>query len=280
MNDRPTDNTDQAEFWSTTAGENWVACQAAMDTLLAPVLDLVLDHAKLQPGEHVLDIGCGAGTSTAQAARQVGVSGSATGLDISDTLLAQARQQYGNSASFVLADAQTHAFDPGQSDILISRFGVMFFADNVAAFANMARALKPGGRMILAAWGPAPNNPWFMIPAQVAAARLGKLPKTDRTLPGPFAFEDQARVVDILARAGLNDITAKTHRLHLTPQNGVEGAATLCCQIGPAEKALRHFEASQNDRDAIRADIADAFKPFDGPTLRIPADINLFTATR
>ena len=108
MNDRPADNSDQQAFWSTSAGKNWVAHQNAMDNLLEPVLDLVLDHAALQPSETVLDIGCGAGTSTAEAADRLGSLGSALGLDISDVLLAHAQAQYGNRAKFVLADAQIH----------------------------------------------------------------------------------------------------------------------------------------------------------------------------
>lgn len=279
MSDRPVDNSDQQAFWSDAAGPNWVRWQSAMDALLAPILDLVLDKAALQTGEHVLDIGCGAGASTASAGRQLGATGSVTGFDISDTLLAQARNQYGDAGgvSFQLADAQTYGFAPRRYDALISRFGVMFFADSVAAFRNMATALRPGGRMVLACWGPAPNNPWFMIPAKVAAARLGKMPKTDRTLPGPFAFEDQERVIDILIRASLSDIRAETHHLDLTPRGSAQDAARLCCEIGPAEKALQHFGGDDADRATIIDGIAEAFAAMD---LRIPADINLFSATK
>ncbi len=277
MTERPADNTDQAEFWGITAGTKWVANQAAMDTLMAPVLDLVLSKAAIQTGEHVLDIGCGAGASTAKAAADVGPTGSVTGVDISDTLLAHAQTQFGRTPgiNFLSADAQTHNFPAHHYTALISRFGVMFFADSVEAFRNMGEALKPGSRMIFACWGPAPDNPWFMIPAKIAAHRLGKMPKTDRTLPGPFAFEDQTRVIDILAQAGLKNIAAETHELRLTPAGDIKDAAALCCEIGPAERALRHFEGNAADRAAIIEGIASAFAPYD---MRIPANINLFSA--
>ncbi|MDX8348796.1 methyltransferase domain-containing protein [Cognatiyoonia sp. IB215446] len=277
MSDRPADNSDQQAFWSTSAGKNWIAHQNAMDALLAPVLDLVLDRAALQPGETVLDIGCGAGTSTTKAADRVGSSGSALGLDISNVLLAHAQAQYGNRVTFVLADAQTYPFHDAAFDIVISRFGVMFFADSIAAFRNLGKALRPGGRMVFAAWGPAPHNPWFMIPARAAAAQLGQMPKTDRSLPGPFAFEDQERVIDILTKAGLTDIRAETCLIDLTPQGNALDAAHLCCQIGPAEKALQHFGASDTDAEIIAGQIA---KEFAAMQMRIPANINLFTATK
>ncbi|MEJ6401765.1 class I SAM-dependent methyltransferase [Yoonia sp. 2307UL14-13] len=277
MTDRPADNTDQAEFWGTTAGRKWVVNQTVMDKLMAPVLKLVLSQAALQPGEHILDIGCGAGTSTVQAAAQVGPRGNVTGVDISDTLLTHARHQFGEAPNmtWLKADAQTHAFAQHHYDALISRFGVMFFADSVVAFRNMGQALKPGSRMIFACWGPAPENPWFTIPAKVAADRLGKMSKTDRTLPGPFALEDQARVIDMLTRSRLHNIKAETHELHLTPTGGAQDAAKLCCEIGPAERALRHFDGNAADRAAIIEGITLAFAPYN---MRIPANINLFRA--
>lgn len=276
-----TDNADQREFWSNKVGTDWVALQAVMDAAFQPVLDLVLDRAGMTPGQSVLDVGCGAGTSSLQAADLVGPDGHVIGADISDTLLNQARSLAADrpQVSFVHADAQTHAFAPQSFDHLISRFGVMFFEDSVAAFANMALAMRPGAKITVACWGPAPNNPWFMMPAKAAQAHLGKPPKTDRSLPGPFAFEDQDRVTDILRAAGLREVTATTHNLLLTPQGDAGDFADQQAVIGPVKGIIEHFNGTDQDRVAIRERIIAACAPFQTPDgLRVPADINLFEA--
>jgi ubiquinone/menaquinone biosynthesis C-methylase UbiE len=273
-------NQDQQDFWSSTAGENWIKYQRDMDTLLAPVLQLVLDQAVLQLGEAVLDIGCGAGTSTAQAAQLVGKNGSCTGADISDTLLGHAaRVLDAPNTTWLLADAQTHAFAPETFDVMISRFGVMFFADTVAAFANIKAALKPQGRIVMAAWGPAPDNPWFMLPAKAAKAQLGAMPKSDRSLPGPFAFENADHVLEMLGQAGFHDAAHSNHSVGLTATNGAQGAAALCCEIGSARAALNHFNGTQSDQDAIEETLTSFFKSLEiNGDLKIPASIHIFTA--
>jgi SAM-dependent methyltransferase len=273
-------NSEQAEFWSTQAGHKWVAQQANMDRLLAPVLDLVLQHADLRADFNVLDIGCGAGTSTRQAGDLVGPAGHATGLDISQTLLAQAAlETSAQNVSWLLADAQTHAFQKDAFDAVISRFGVMFFADTTAAFANIARAVKSGGHITMAAWAAAPDNPWFMVPAAAARNTLGTMPKTDRTAPGPFAFENSVRITPMLEAAGLQNITCTMHQLALTHHGSAQQAADLCCLIGPADNAIRHFEATPDQQRALRDDIADRFSAFEtAHGLDIPASIHLYQA--
>ena len=107
---------------------------------------------------------------------------------------------------FILADAQTHPFDPESFDAIISRFGLMFFDNPVAAFANMARGLKPDGRLVFAAWAPAAENPWFLIPRDAAIARLGKPAPADPFAPGPLAFQDMERVTKLMEQAGLRNV--------------------------------------------------------------------------
>lgn len=273
-------NQEQQDFWSSEAGHKWVRYQREMDALFEPVLQLVLDHANLMAGETVLDVGCGAGTSTALATLKVGDTGRCTGIDISDTLLAHAsRTLKSDNTNWLLADAQTHPFEPKTFDAMISRFGVMFFADPIVAFTNIRSALKPHGRVIMAAWGPAPKNPWFMLPAKAGKEQMGQMPKTDRSLPGPFAFEDQNRVMTILKEAGYSDIQTTTHDLGLTASNGLVRTAKLCCEIGPADGILRYFNGTLDDRNAIEKRIVELFKPFETKEgLHIPASIHLFTA--
>lgn len=276
-------NADQEEFWNGSAGPAWVYLQAQMDALMQPVLDLLLETAALRPGDRVLDIGCGTGASILAAARRVGDAGHVTGLDIADIMLtlARTRVQALPNTALLKADAQTHPFEPNSFDRVISRFGVMFFEDSVAAFANMARAVTPGGTMTFAAWGPAPDNPWFMAPAAAAADVLGPMPKVDRTQPGPFAFEQIPRVTAMMEAAGLSDIRARNIDLSLTPAGTLRNAADLCCRIGPADRALQFFDADDRQRRALADAIAQRFAVYDGAQgLRIPASINVYEARK
>ncbi|MBO9410682.1 MULTISPECIES: class I SAM-dependent methyltransferase [unclassified Ruegeria] len=279
-------NEEQAEFWGNSpSGAKWLTYEDQMDALLAPVLDLVLERAALQPGQRVLDIGCGTGASTILAAQAVGPDGHVLAADFSQPFLKRAaeRAQTNSHANigFQFADAQTHPFEEGDRDILISRFGVMFFEDTVAAFANMARALKPGGRMCFAAWGPLSGNPWFRLPHIAATERLGTPPKVDRNAPGPLAFHDQDRVSGLLAEAGLTDITVDAVPLTLPVRGTLEDSAALCTRIGPAARVIAHFDGTPEDVAAIRQAVAEEFRPYaTGDVVEIPALINLFQARR
>lgn len=276
-------NADQQVFWTDLAGPTWVAQMDGMDTKLAPLLEGVLARADLQSGEHVLDIGCGAGTSTIAAATHVQDTGSVLGVDISATLLevATARASGLASASFSVSDAQTHRFQPESFDCLISRLGVMFFEDPLSAFVNMTNALRPGGRMAFATWGAIPENPYFTMPARVSKSVLGSVPRTDPDAPGPFAFREPARVLSILENAGLKDLNVQETALELTPGGDAQAVAELMCEIGPAQRALQHFEAGAQARAELSTSIAEGLAPYQTANgIRIPALINFFTASK
>ena len=275
-------NADQKDYWSAQAGPIWAAQQARMDALLAPVLDQVLTRAALTHGMSVLDIGCGAGTSTFAAGDRVGAEGRAIGLDISTTLLsiAEDRRDPAGPVSFLEADAQVHPFEP-IFDRLISRFGVMFFDSFDAAFANMARALRPGARLVFATWGPIPDNPYFTLPAQVAKEVLGPLPKSEPDAPGPFALREVDRVLPLLTGAALTEITADTQEVLLTPPGNVAEVVDLLCQIGPANRALAHWEADSAQTAALKSALSDALIQFEtAQGFAIPAKLNFFEAVK
>lgn len=281
-----TANDDQAEYWGNSeSGTKWLTFEDKLDHMLAPVPGLVLERAELTSGLRVLDIGCGTGASTVAAARAVGPRGHVLGADISGPFLDRAAQRADAAglpnAAFQLADAQVAPFEPETRDVAISRFGVMFFDDPVAAFGNIAKALVPGGRMIFAAWGPLSDNPWFRVPHVAATAHLGHPPKYGRHAPGPLAFQDVDRVTGLMTRAGLRDVSGEPIALRLPGLNSVEETASLCTRVGPAARVIAHFDGSEDDARIIQRTVQSEFERFvvDGiPGL--PAVINLFQARR
>jgi SAM-dependent methyltransferase len=273
---------DQRSFWTDDVGHIWVAQRAAMDAILAPVLAGALTRAGLRAGEDVLDIGCGAGTSTLTAAQSVGDQGHVTGFDISVTLLNAARARAEGHANiiFVEADAETHPFPPLSADVIISRFGVMFFQDNVTAFRNMAAALRPQGRISFAAWGAIEENPFFTLPARTARELFGPTPRSDPDAPGPFALRDPRYVEQILQAAGL-DARVEVATENLYWHDGAEALAVTLCEIGPAQSALNHHGVDAAGRAALVDALVADLKPYcTDAGITIPAQINYATARK
>ena len=270
-------NKDQADFWSKKPGLTWSENDEAMDATLAPVLDHLLEVAALQPGERVLDIGCGTGLSTVRAAEAVGAQGHATGADIAEQMLVKARAQADGvqNADFLCADAQTHAFEDGAFDAVISRFGVMFFADPPAAFANIARAVKPGGRMVFMTWASGPENPWFAVPRAVAIDRLGEVEPTPPNAPGPMGLADVDYTREQFAKAGLENVTITPVSMHLTPPGTAHWMGEFSLILGPASRIFADLEGTEEDAAAIVAGVAERFKACETENgLRIPAVLN------
>ena len=168
------DNTTQIEFWNSETGHNWVTHDALMEAMLQPLGETVIESLAPQPGEHVLDIGCGCGHTSLSLAQRVSSEGSVTGIDISTPMLAVATHLAAEHSSiqFTEADAQTHAFEPERYDVVFSRFGVMFFEDPVAAFANIRSALRTSGRLAFCCWQPRAVNPFMTVPARAALELL------------------------------------------------------------------------------------------------------------
>lgn len=274
-------NDDQREFWSNQAGPKWVALQQAMDAKMQPVLDGIFARAGLTSGQTVLDVGSGTGASTLMAADRVGPNGMVIGADISPSMsdLAEKRAAGRPNARFLVADVADYAFDPASVDSTISRFGVMFFADPVAAMRNIAKSMKPGTQMTFACWGQIPNNPFFTMPAGLAKEIVGAVPRPDPDAPGPFAFRDPQRVKDILSAAGWSDFFCDTTNVHLTPEGAAAEVADVLSQIGPAEAALTYHNAGPDTRTALISALTNALSAFQTPQgIRIPAEINYVMA--
>jgi len=253
-------NLEQIEYWNGGAAQTWVAQQDLLDRQLDPLGRAALRALGPRAGEQILDVGCGSGQTTLQLAEAVGSAGRVEEIDVSSPLLASARRRTSDPrVSFLRADAQTHAFDQS-FDGIYSRFGVMFFADPVAAFANLRGALKSGGRISFVCWRREAENPMMTVPMAAAVKHLPPLPPqtADPTAPGPFAFADAARLGRILQAAGFGHIVVDPHD---EPIGGNDGAGTLelALQIGPLGRLLReHPEHRATVIDAVRA----AIEPF------------------
>jgi SAM-dependent methyltransferase len=256
-----TANAAQIEYWNGPAGEKWVRNQAVMDASLADATAGLLPLAAVQPGEHVLDIGCGSGQLSLLAADAVGPSGQVTGADISQPLLALARQRAAGRSNvrFIEADAATHAFAP-EYDLLVSRFGVMFFDDPPAAFANIRRAARPGGRLAFVCWRPMPENEYAAMPFEIAKPLMPALPPADPHAPGPFALSDPDRLRGILAGAGFSAIAID--KLDGTMRMGetAEQAGIQATSLGPTARALAKMD--DGVRAKVVAAVTDAFRTY------------------
>lgn len=273
-----TANSEQIDYWNGGAAETWVAHQERLDRQLDPLGRAALAALSPTAGERILDVGCGSGHTTLQLAEAVRPGGRVIGIDISQPMLVAADKRNDDPrVSFIRGDAQIYPFDD-PFDAIYSRFGVMFFADPVGAFANLRRSLKPRGRIAFVCWRPESENPMMTVPLRAAAKHLPPLPPPgDPNAPGPFAFADKARLARILEAAGFGGVA-------IAPQDqligGNDRAATLelALRIGPLGRLLReHPEHRFAVIDAVR----DALEPFivDG-IARMPSATWIVTAVR
>ena len=255
-------NSDQIAYWNGPAGERWVRRQEEQDALLAPVAEILLDRAAPRGGEFVLDVGCGWGGTALALARRVAPGGRVLGVDVSELMLARARQLAPPElpVEFALGDATAYAFEPGRADLLFSRFGVMFFADPARSFTNMRQGLRRGARLAFACWREPSANPWLMLPLQAAYRHVPRLPEVGPEDPGAFSFADERRVRDILGRAGFAAVRLEPVGLSLDIGlgGGLEAALATAVGIGPASRALEGQPAALQAAatQAIRAALA------------------------
>lgn len=257
---------DQNTLWNGPAGENWVAQQTLLDGLFQPMADALRDELPAAVTE-LLDIGCGTGASTLTAAT-MRPDAHCTGVDISAPMLALARQRaaaIGRDIDFIVADAQRHDFAAARYDWIQSRFGVMFFEDTQAAFANLHRAARAGAGLRFIAWRSAQDNP-FMTAAERALADQLVLPARAPGAPGQFAFADGERVRRLLQSAGWQDVDVSP--LDLTCFLTRDALASYVGQLGPVGLALRALPAEP--ADALLQQALAAFAPFiEGDRVRV-----------
>ncbi|HXZ15571.1 MAG TPA: class I SAM-dependent methyltransferase [Roseiarcus sp.] len=235
-------NAAQADYWNGKGGQRWADHQDRHDALLQPISTRLLELAEPKSGEFVLDIGCGCGATTRALAAQVAPEGEALGLDVSETMLRQARERTPEDlpVRYVRADATVYEPPPGEIDLVVSRFGVMFFADPAQSFANLRKGMKPGARLAFACWRAAKENPWMIVPLRAAAEHAPPLPELGPEDPGPFAFADGDRVRQILYDAGFLDVDIEPvdFEIDVALGEGLDSAVQIAMELGPTSRML------------------------------------------
>ena len=268
------DNTAQIAYWNDRAAVTWTGFQENLDALFEPLTGLALDAAAPMRGQNAIDIGCGCGATVLALADRLGPTGQVLGLDVSEPMAARARERIAASrltnAQVIVSDAATHDFVDAGADLLFSRFGVMFFADPIAAFTNMHRAMLPGGRLLCAAWRPLADNPWFRVPLEAARSLLTPQPPADPFAPGPFAFAIPERTTGILTAAHWRDTTLTSHdvTMRFAAAGQVEAATDFATRVGALARVLA--DESPEVQVQVRQAVANALRAYDSP-----AGINL-----
>lgn len=256
-------NTAQAQAWNGYEGRHWAAHADRYDAVNSGFNGLLLDAAAIGERDQILDIGCGNGQLTRQAARRARF-GHASGVDLSDPMLttARARAKSENVAnvSFEQGDAQIHPFPQGAFDVAVSRFGIMFFADPVAAFTNIRRALRPTGRLAFLCM----TDPAGTDLGAVFGAMAPHLPRpTGPAGTGPTSFADPARIRSVLADAGFHDIACMHVEADQTWGRDVADAAAFIAAWGPVRYHLD--QAGPGTAADARSALTTALHPFAKP---------------
>ncbi|SFK53207.1 class I SAM-dependent methyltransferase [Methylorubrum salsuginis] len=261
-----TGNQPQIDYWNGEVGQRWAEHRGALDAAFAPLTQALFAASGLAPGDRVLDIGCGAGETTLLAARQVAPSGRVTGADVSEPLLDAARareaaEPVGAAIEWLKADVQSHAFE-ARFDHALSRFGVMFFDDSAAAFANIRANLVEGGRLRFLCWRAMAENPWVALPRAAVMPLLPDSEAPSPDAPGPFRFALRETLRPLLEGAGFRDIVFepvnRTMRVGRTP----EEAAGFVVTRGPIARLLRERDPAVQEA-ALRT-VVDLFAKLSG----------------
>jgi SAM-dependent methyltransferase len=277
-------NDEQSEFWQELA-PSWLVSADYTELVAGPFGAAAMDRLQVGVGQRVLDVGCGDGSTTLELARRVGPDGEAVGVDIAPAMLVAAREhaaaQGVQNASFVTADAQTESLGSSSFDAVFSRFGVMFFADPVAAFTNIRTSLRDGGAIAFACWDNLFANEWMFLPGSAVVQVTGSpppMPPPDA--PGPFSLADPDRLTAILADAGFANATVTPHEHPVVlPEADIESLIYLSRQVGPVREAIRTTDADTAARiiDAVRATLTARVE--DGQ-LRLSAAAHIVRAER
>jgi SAM-dependent methyltransferase len=275
-------NTDQAEHWDAMAS-TWVEIEPHLERTAQSPGQWVMDRLDLQPGQAVLDLGCGTGPTTVELGRRVGVDGSVLGVDIAAEMLVRARQRATEegaaNVSFLHADVQSYDLGTAAYDRAFSRFGVMFYADPVASFSNVHDSLKPGGLLGFVSWQDVMANEWMLVPGMAVMSVTGTLPPMPEPgQPGPFSLSDAQHIHDVLRSAGFADVDVLPRNDVMSVSDGdIVEYARVALRVGAAREALKDADDETKARalesviDALRDKVEDGQLSLTRGTLLVTA---------
>lgn len=258
-------NEEQAHFWNDVAGALWVSSEEEMEHHTGPFGDAALTAAVPIGGERILDVGCGCGATTVTLGKAVGPEGTVVGVDLSSVMLARAEERASASrldhVMFRQEDAQDGELGNGVFDLVFSRFGVMFFAQPSAAFANLRSALRPEGRLVFVCWQAPSANLWMSLPNRVAL-RVFDLPPPPHDAPGPFSLANPERIESVLRAGGFDSIQIDPHSrtLELGVGQGVEAWVHQRLLMGVARALYLGEDADAQRR--IRHTLIEELAPY------------------
>lgn len=255
----------------------WLEAAPELEVSFDQVFDALFSAAELSGGEEVLDVGCGTGPTLIAASKAVGELGSVIGIDIAPPLLARAAERVAANVELVTGDAGSYVFGDASFDVVLANFGIMFFEDNVSAFSNLRRAVRPGGRLAATAWALPSENPWFSVPRKIVDSVIAGVPRPDPAGPGPMRFGDPSILGGLLERAGWKP-SIETLDVHLLPPGRAEQVAKLHMKV-TAGMMLNGVDATDSELVQIEEAITESCQSFevDGQ-IRFPARIHVVTA--
>ncbi len=275
-------NAAMRQYWNEIAGPRWVGRLGVQEARNVEVTAMLLKAAQVAPGERVLDVGCGPGATTLPYAAAVGPQGHVTGIDISEPMLAVARQRVAEqglaNVTLLLADAQVHPLPPESFDLVTSRFGVMFFADPTAAFRNLCGALQLGGRLAMAVWASIEENVHRKVPYDIALRHLGPPAPAPSHAPSAEVFSDRDYFRGILAASGFADIAIEPKPFHVIGGSAASMAEHVAL-FGAVQRLMDEKAADEATRQAIIRETEAALAAYATPNgVRLPAMFLLATA--
>ncbi|ABR91361.1 methlytransferase, UbiE/COQ5 family [Janthinobacterium sp. Marseille] len=261
MNAKSNSTNEQKNIWNGDAGSAWVETQQLVEHMFKPIENLLLDGIRNPARPRVLDVGCGTGSTTLAVSRQLGPQGLCVGIDISQQMIAAAQasaKAQGLASGFICADAQTYAFAAASFDLIISRFGVMFFDDSIAAFKNLRHAASEQAECRFIAWRSADENPFMTTAERAAKALLPQLPARQADEPGQFAFARRERMLEILQRAGWSQI--KIDAVDVVCSFAEQDLLLYLSRMGPVARILPQQDEAM--RSKVIEIVRHAFEPY------------------